>query len=278
MEYLGQIKWEKGYRCRNCGHGHHMPGKKPFSRRCKSCKYDESATSHTLFHKVKFPVEKAFELLFLVSTSRKGVSTKALSEELEMPYETCLNFRRKAQKAMESSQAHPLTGRVDVDETAIGGYDPGSQGRAKGDKKLVSIALELTALGGFGRAYAVKIADYSSQELQKIFDRHISKEASVKTDKWSGYIPLKEAYPKLEQEYSDKGGNFPQLHLHILNLKSWIRGLHHHVNEEYVQRYLDEFHFRFNRRAFRDTIFHKLIERMVNSAPIPHCELLVKAT
>lgn len=277
-EYLSKIKWKNGYVCRKCGGLNHMSGKQSFSRRCKDCQYDESVTSHTLFHKLKFPIQKAFELLFLVAGSKKGISTNQLSEELDLRYETCLNFRRKAQKAMESSEQYPFTGRVEVDETAIGGYDPESQGRSKGDKKLVAIALEITEKGKIGRGYAQQLQDYSTEELRKIFEKHISESAAVKTDKWSGYIPLKEAYPKLEQEYSNKGNSFKELHLHIMNLKNWLRGFHHHVSEQYIQRYLDEFHFRFNRRSFRNSIFHKLLERMMDSEPILHGQLLVNAT
>lgn len=280
LEYLAGLKWGAGhdYRCRKCGHTGHMRGKQPFSRRCTRCKYDESATCHTLFHKLKFPVEKAFEMLFLLAAAKKGTSTKQLSEELGLAYGTCLNFRRKAQKAMESSLAHPLQGNVEVDETAIGGYDPDSPGRSKGDKKLVAVALEITAGGGFGRAYAQQVGDYSSEELRKVFDRHIDKQANVRTDQWTGYQPLKKDYPNLRQDPSENGAGFRQLHLHIMNLKNWIRGFHHHVSEQYIQRYLDEFHFRFNRRAFKDTIFHKLLERMMDLAPICCQQLMVRAT
>lgn len=278
MEYLGKLKWSEGYRCRKCGHEHFMKGKQPFSRRCRSCKYDESATSHTLFHKLKFSIRSAFDMAFQICTQKKSVSSLSLSDEMGVHYETALNFRRKLQKAMESSCAHPLEGKVEVDEFAVGGYDAEATGRAKGDKKLVSVALEITKDGKFGRAYAMKISDYSAKELQRIFDAHISKEASVRTDKWKGYLPVKLAYPKLEQEYSEKGSNFQQLHLHIMNIKSWIRGTLHHVSEQYIQRYLDEFHFRFNRRTFRKSIFHRIIQKIVESPPILHRQLMVKAT
>ncbi len=222
IEYLASLKWADGYTCKKCGHTHFMKGKQPFSRRCKSCKYDESATSHTLFHKLKFSIQSAFDMAFQICTQKKSVSSLSLSEEIGVHYETALNFRRKLQKAMESSCAHPLEGKVEVDEFAVGGYDAEATGRAKGDKKLVSVALEITEKGKFGRAYARKISDYSAKELRKIFDRHISQDASVRTDKWLGYLPIKEAYPKLEQEYSQKGANFQQMHIHIMNIKNLL--------------------------------------------------------
>ena len=53
-EYLARIKWEDGYVCSKCGHIPYIKGKQPFSRRCKKCGYDESTTTNTLFHKLKF--------------------------------------------------------------------------------------------------------------------------------------------------------------------------------------------------------------------------------
>ncbi|NME68290.1 transposase, partial [Flammeovirga aprica] len=137
LEYLSTLKWSDHYKCRKCEHTKYMKGKKLHSRRCQKCKYDESVTAHTLFHKLKFSILTAFEFIFKVSCDKKGMSTLTLSEKLSLSYQSCLNFRRKVQYAMQSSLQHPLKGYVEVDEFAVGGYDAGSQGRAKGDKKLV---------------------------------------------------------------------------------------------------------------------------------------------
>lgn len=279
MEYLSHLKWPNdSYRCRKCGHSHYMKGKYAYSKRCRKCKYDESVTSHTLFHKLKFSIRSAFDLIFQISCKKKAVSSLALSEELGIHYETCLNFRRKVQKAMESSRNHPLTGHVEVDEFAVGGHDANSQGRSKGDKKLISIALEVSPDGDFGRAYAMQIKDYSSNQLRKIFMAHIDQHAEIKTDKWRGYLPIKKVFPLLRQELSDAGRNFEELHLHIMNIKNWIRGIHHHISEKYVQSYLDEFHFRFNRRNHRETIFHNLIKNMMETPPLLQNQFVTKVT
>lgn len=77
---------------------------------------------------------------------------------------------------MKSSEKHPLNGSVDVDEIEIGGLDEKSQGRSKGNKKLVCLSVEIRKDQKMGRAYGMVINDYSSVELKKIFDTHISKE------------------------------------------------------------------------------------------------------
>lgn len=169
---------------------------------------------------------------------------------------------------MKSGGKHPLTGRVDVDEIAKGGHDEQCQGRSKGDKKLVCLSVEIRKDEKMGRAYGIIINNYSSAELRKIFDTHISQEqAQVRTDKWTGCTPLESEY-KMERIKSDKGKNFPEMHTLIMNLKSWIRGIHHQCSEKHMQAYLNEFFYRFNRRRFGKNSFHKLIVRMVETKPL----------
>jgi hypothetical protein len=85
----------------------------------------------------------------------------------------------------------------------------------------------------------------------------------VVTDEWTGYIPLKTAHGKLRQVPSNKGKSFPEIHIHIMNIKTWQRGIHHHCSEERLQGYLDEYHFRFKRRNKTDAIFDSLINKVV---------------
>jgi hypothetical protein len=62
---------------------------------------------------------------------------------------------------------------------------------------------------------------------------------------------------------SDNGNNFYEIHIQIMNFKGWLRGIHHHCRKNHMQGYLDEYCFRYNRRNNLDSIFHKLVERMV---------------
>ena len=119
-----------------------------------------------------------------------------------------------------------------------------------------------------GRAYAQIIEDASSKEFQPFFRSYIDKVADVVTDEWAGYSPLKKEYKNLKQIPSNDGKNFPDLHIHIMNLKGWLRGIHHHCSKERLQGYLDEYHYRYNRRNNMNTIFHNLIKKIVENKPI----------
>lgn len=269
FKYLSKIKWEgESFVCKKCGSTHYCKGTLPYSRRCTRCKYDESPTSGTMFDKIRFSLLIAFHIAFKISTKKKGMSSRELSEEYELRQKTCWEFKWKVQQAMQSSGKHPLSGTVHVDEFYIGGEEENVRGRCSNtQKKLVIIALEILDGGEVGRAYAQIINDASAASFRPFFDKYISKDAQVVTDEWNGYKPLRKTF-KIEQRKSKNGKNFPQIHLHIMNIKSWLRGIHHHCSKERLQGYLDEYHFRYNRRNCKDTIFDVLIKRMVKNKPM----------
>ena len=200
--------------------------------------------------------------MFKIGTKKKGMSSLELSHEFELRQKTCWAFKQKIQEVMKSSLKSPLTGIVHVDEFVIGGPEEGKKGRSQGLKKLIVLAIEILD-NGVGRAYAEVINHSSAKELGGFLEKYVSKDAEIITDKWKGYTPLKKEFLKLKQIASEDGKNFKELHIHIMNIKGWLRGIHHHCSKEHMQNYLDEYHFRYNRRSNMSTIFDVLIRKMV---------------
>ena len=278
LAYLSIVKWGEEYSCRKCKNKRFSAGKKKYNRRCSRCGYDESPTSHTLFHKIKFGIENGFEMAYDIVTSKKGASSIWLAERFGVKQTTAWLFRRKVQEAMKSSEQFPLEDEVHVDEFEIGTPKKGEQGRSKSEKKIrIVIALEYRN-GKPGRGYARVIDDYSAKSLKTIFDVHIDKQAKITTDGWTGYAPLKKAYPHFEQKLSDKGQNFKMLHIQIRNFKNWLRGVHSYCHESYINQYIQEYFFRFNRLNFRTTILEKLLNRMIVHTPINYKSIKCNAT
>ena len=275
---LAGMKWNQGYRCKKCEHVRCCEGKQPYSRRCVRCGYDESTTAGTLFHKLKFDIKIAFDMLYEITTSKKGANTIWLAERFGVQQKTAWLFRQKVQVAMKSSERYPLEGIVHVDEFEIGTPQQGEQGRSKSEKKSrVVIAVEYRD-GKAGRGYARIINDYSAKSLSDIFERHIEKDANVETDGWTGYKPLKAAFPKLKQTLSDKGRNFKMLHLQIRKNKNWLRGVHSYCDAQYLQKYINEYFYRFNRRTHRASIFDNIIARILISQPVTFSTVRINAT
>lgn len=279
LQFLIEKKWGSGYKCIKCGCQDWVKGRQWFYRRCKICKYDESVTCNTLFQGTKMSLAKIFELGFRISQRKKGMSSCELAKELGCQQKTAWQWKAKFQKAMESSECFDLKGNVDVDEFIVGGLEPAKTGRSHGKKGLVVLGIErvINKKGNetIGRAYARVIKKSDAENLSNLFDKHIDKEACVTTDGWRGYVPLKKDR-NINQVLSEKGESMKLLHIHIMNLKGWLRGIHHKCSIERLQNFLDEYHFRFNRRGNGKNILEKLIVRAISTNPFPYASLKLK--
>jgi transposase-like protein len=258
--YLFTLKFEdKKFVCSKCNNDDCYEGIKPFTKVCKSCRHVESSTSNTLFHKVKFGLRKAFAIVYEITTTAKGVSALQIARKYDINYDTAWLFCKKVRLSMSSTEAHPMVGKVYVDEFVIGGHETGAVGRKTESKKIKAImAVEVTDKNRIKRVYSLKINNYSTDELRVIFDKHISLNANVNTDEWRSYRPLKTSYNKSTRNNSP-------VNRMIQQLKSWVRGTHHSISSHHAETYMNEFSFRINRSQWKDSIFHKCVERMVSS-------------
>ena len=276
--HLYHLKWGNGYTCRKCGHDVSGKGRTKFHRRCRKCKYDESCTAHTLFHKIKFALPKAFLMVYQLSTMKKGMSSCELSRQFGIHQETAWYFRQKVMLAMSNQKHRLLNSSVEVDETVIGGRETGKPGRSHGLKKKVAIAIEVDYPTDEGkpriRAADARIIDnYSSQELGRIVDEMIEPDALVTTDGLPAYQAA--VQPRMHDVWlSDKGENFQSLHWHIFNLKSWIRGIHHHISAKHAQKYLNEFHFRFKNRNWIQSCPNKVLRLMTKTPKTSYSQVI----
>jgi len=96
----------------------------------------------------------------------------------------------------------------------------------------------------------------------------------VKTDKWTAYTKLSKKYT-IQQEKSIPGQNFNQIHTIIHQIKTGIRTIQTHVHKEHLQKYLDEYFFRLNRSIYKDTIFQKVLTRMLAHKPVTWREIVL---
>jgi transposase-like protein len=271
-EYLAELKWGgREFECRRCKNTNACKGNGLYTKKCTRCHYQESVTAHTLFHRCRFPMVKAFYIIYFVSTTKGGISALELSRKLNLRAKTCWLFKRKVMAAMASSKVHPMEGDVEVDEFVVGAKEEGVTGRQSGRKKKVAIAVEKKGKG-VSRIYARVIKDYSKCSILPFIQDHISPAAIVKTDGWSAYKAMKKEFPYHTSELSDGGNNFLQLHRCIMMIKAWLRGVHHSVQD--LQPYLDEYCYRYNRHLMKKGIFENLTQRMMLHKPLPYKNIM----
>jgi two-component system, sensor histidine kinase LadS len=99
---LENLKWGKEFHCRKCANEKYFDGSHKFSRRCTRCGYNESITAFTIFHGIKFPIEKAFYLAYLVVSDKKDYTLESLSAQLDVRVNTVWAFKHKvSERVME---------------------------------------------------------------------------------------------------------------------------------------------------------------------------------
>ncbi|MGY6543286.1 MAG: 7TM-DISM domain-containing protein, partial [Cyclobacteriaceae bacterium] len=103
LKFLSELKWKNRYSCKKCQYNKYNEDAN-YGRRCKNCNYYESPTVDTLFHKIKFPIEKAFYILYLSNRKDVDMTLNELSDILELRRETCWAFKNKIALAMEKVQ------------------------------------------------------------------------------------------------------------------------------------------------------------------------------
>jgi two-component system, sensor histidine kinase LadS len=111
---LETLKWEKNYHCRRCGNEKYFDGAQKFSRRCTRCGYNESITAFTIFHSIKFPIEKAFYVAYLAVTGKRDLTLETLASQLGLRVNTVWNFRHKVTERiheLEKKGRRPMASR-----------------------------------------------------------------------------------------------------------------------------------------------------------------------
>lgn len=262
--YLFDLKWKNGYKCSKCGHDKSYKGRTKWYLRCARCKYDESVKSNNLFHKMKLPILKAFEIMHMLSNRKKGMSALEIAKTYSINPNTASLLRKKVQTGMFSSGKNQLKGKVFVNEFVT------NRRSSKSKQTKVVLGCEVVRHKGkmtLGNGYAKVIKDYGRQELSSFFREKIDERAKVKTERLANYQPIANFYD-LEQLKSKRGVNFKEINILKMLINAWIKGIHHHVSKEYLQNYLNEFFFKFNRKAHPKASFNKLVENFMSSKPL----------
>lgn len=242
---LAELKWAKGYSCPQGGLGRNCGCSSPNSPQCSWCRYVESSPADTLFHKVKFDSLKAFWTVCFMSTNKKDITSIDLAHKLDLGQKTCWRLNRKVMKAMKGSGSHPITDTAEVDETVFGGQEEGVRDRKNATKKLIVVGIEKRGKG-VSRLYTRIIESADSRFFGWFMKDQIGPETRGMSDQWTSYGPLeKDFHNPVGIPSCKKRDGFPALHRVVMNLKGWLRGMHHHM-VEYPQDYLDKYGYIFN--------------------------------
>lgn len=252
---------------------------------CAQCGRQTSLTAGTNSAGTRKPLRLWFKAMWWVSTQKTGGSAKGLMRLLGLKsYQTAWTWLQKLRRVMVRPGREKLLGTVVVDDSFVGAVEPGVSGRESRNKARIVAAVEVEGRK-MGRVRLRHVSDFSAESWVAFVADNVEPGSKVRTDGWQGYEPLR---AKGYHHTVTVIGKDPRRALRLLLavhrvvslLKRWLVGTHHgRVQAKHLQRYLDEFAFRFNRRKSRHVgmIFFRLAQQGVQTGPLPYRTLVSPA-
>ena len=227
-EYLCQLRWPEGFRCPRCGHDKAWAVRTALLE-CAGCGHQASPTAGTIFQDTRQPLQSWFRAMWWLTSQKNGASALGLQRVLGLgSYKTAWTWLHKLRRAMVRPGRDRLSGRVEVDETYLGGLEEGVRGRQTDAKALIVVAAEEDG-AGIGRVRIRTIPNASGDSLMAFVGESIEPGSVVHTDGWLGYEPLegdgyRHEVSYLEGQPARASKLLPRVHRVVSLVKRWILG------------------------------------------------------
>jgi transposase-like protein len=255
IDYLEKMRWNgfvvspfdptsKVYKCKNNKY------------RCKNTGKYFNVKTNTLYDNTKIELNKWFMAIWLVTSHKKGISSLQLSRDIDVTQKTAWFMLQRIRKCFGSENDGELNNEVEIDETYVGGKNKNrhaikkvdhSQGRSTKDKTPILGMVERK-----GKVIARKIESTSSENITPEVVKTV-KNAMVYTDEWVGYKQVSKLYDHLFVKHNEGEYVNGRIHTNTIEgfwsiLKRGIVGIYHFTSRKHLQKYVDEFVFRYNSR------------------------------
>lgn len=290
LAFIERLRWADGFECPACGASEKPYRASRLRLMCRRCRHQTSVTTGTLFDKTRTPMRVWLAGAWYVTNQKLGVSALGLQRVLGLgSYQTAWTMLHRFRRAMVRPERDQLHGLVEVDETYLAIRDRQSQPsreqrKSRTDKVLVVMAVEIHEPKGFGRIRLRRIDDDSAASVIPFVQEVVDPSARVRTDGSAAYRGLVELGYSHERKImlgAEEAAHvsMPGVHRVASLVKRWILGTHQgSVQPDQLDFYLDEFAFRFNRRASRSRgmLFYRLMAQAVRTPPVTYADVARK--
>ena len=274
---LEKLRWPKGFLCPACGHGGRAWLGERRLYQCNRCKHQVSLTAGTIFHATKLPLTIWFLAIHLIVTAKNGISSIELGRRLGVKQTTAWAMKQKIMQVMRTrEQREPLQGRVELDDTYLGGERRGKRGRGAAGKTPVVAAVATTAERRPQKLKLLTVKGIRKREVEKLAREHLQPGSNVISDGlhcWTAvaqagcqHFPLRTGSGKQAAQWAP----FKWVNTMLGNIKAAITGTYRRLSPAHAPRYLASFAWRFNRRFQLDTMMPRFLHSAARTQPLPY--------
>lgn len=281
-----KLKWKEfrdkqGVVCPKCSHTKHYWKSDKECYECKKCKYRQSLRSNTVMHGSQLPFRYWFVAMHLLTSTKKSFSASELQRQLgHKYYEPIWALLHKLRLAMgDRDENYELSGVIELDEgffsTEIPDdekHKPLKRGRGSQKKTKVLVMAESVPQETNDKKHSnsrsvnhikmIVIEDLLADTITPIVKENISSSSTIDSDNSTSYVDLKDIVEEHRPKVIPKkeiGKALPWVHIAISNAKRLLLNTYHDIKPEYLQSYLNEFCYKFNRRYFGENLFDRLL-------------------
>lgn len=268
LEYVKEQRFPNGIaRCAKCGvdRKHYRVGNRT-AFACDHCGNHIYPLAGTIFEKSSTPLRLWFYAMYLMGSTRCGISAKQVQREIGVTYKTAWRMFKKIRSLLSDGDLQLEGPTVEVNETYMGGKRKGSRGRPlMGDRLKVPV---VGIVQRNGLAVARHVKNVKAKTLDRLTNEHVTPGSMVYTDEFAAYNTLSKGKRYQHRRIKHGLGVYVKNDIHTNSveglwslIKRGIGGVYHHVDPHYLQSYLDEFCFRYNRRHKGNQQFKMILER-----------------
>ena len=276
LDYLMEQRWPgRVTQCAKCGverKHYRIKGRTAYS--CDHCGTQIYPLAGTIMEKTTTPLKTWFYAIFLMGSTRCGISAKQIQRECGVTYKTAWRMFKQIRTLLSEGDLQLEGPTVEVDETYMGGVRKNAVGRPPGydGKKTPVVAIVQRR----GKVIAKAVPEADSYHLTGLIKKHVTPRSTVYTDEFAAYnrvrflrnddgIPLQYRHRRIKHS----SGVYVKGDIHTNTveglwslIKNGIRGVYHSVSPDYLQTYLDEYTFRYNRRHDGNQQFRAILKRV----------------
>ncbi|HXQ51852.1 MAG TPA: IS1595 family transposase [Stellaceae bacterium] len=273
LAYFEAARWPDGVFCPHCGNDNATRiyaitanvehGVREGLRECQDCHGQFTVRTGGIMESSHLPLTKWALAYRLMASAKKGISAHQLGRTIGVSYKTAWFLCHRIRESMRDTDTSPLGsggGTVEVDETYVGGKPRPRSGKSggtgRGTKKVPVVAL----VERYGRARAHVVSDVTAKTLRETMKKNIDKGARLMTDDFAPYRWIGGEFERGHgivhhgrHEYAQGDTHSNTVESFFALLKRGVYGSFHHVSKEHLDRYCDEFAFRWSNRGMDDT-------------------------
>ena len=282
-QHFTATRFANGEYCPHCGHAEIYTFKDGKRYRCASCKQDFTIKTGTVFGESKLPLRKWFMAIYLLSTTSKGMSSVQVAKHVGVCQKTAWFMAHRIREAHQQNKGQ-LTGKIEADETFIGGLSKNMH-KAKREAAIKGTGGKgKTPVFGMksrtGEVRAQVVASVGMVDLHKEIKSNVAQGATLYTDGWVAYRGLSAMFKHTTVDHMAKEYVNGDCHTNGIEsfwalFKRGYHGVYHQMSKKHLQRYVNEFAFRLNRRTqSMQSVFSDVVSNIAKSSQLPYKTLI----